>query len=318
MIPPGRGLRYPESDNMDQILARDFADFEEFAETIGGWRLRLQQLDRGRFSASLLQVGAGPVLFSEGRTGRKLHQTGEVPPGFTFALLARQNLGAQLRGRDVGSDRLMIFPPGGELDVVSGSDFHVFTVSVDPGHFRSVAAGLGFEEILEAMNRDTAPRLDPAAAGELRATLHRVSASRRLGARDLTGSIVRTLALSRGDDVANRQRSLDSVITRVEQVLAKHARHSLTVRDLSGATSVTERTLRRAIQARYGMSPKSLLRARRLNGARRSLRSGRPGRTSVTQVALEWGFTHFGRFSGDYSALFGELPSETLAARPRG
>jgi transcriptional regulator GlxA family with amidase domain len=35
--------------------------------------------------------------------------------------------------------------------------------------------------------------------------------------------------------------------------------------------------------------------------------------TTVTDVALKWGFCHLGRFSWYYSDQFGEKPSDTLA-----
>ena len=38
---------------------------------------------------------------------------------------------------------------------------------------------------------------------------------------------------------------------------------------------------------------------------------GAPG-TSVTTVALNWGFDHFGRFAANYRQRFGEAPRETL------
>jgi len=40
--------------------------------------------------------------------------------------------------------------------------------------------------------------------------------------------------------------------------------------------------------------------------------------TSVTGEAARWGFLHFGRFSHEYRALYGELPSETLRKSRRG
>ena len=33
---------------------------------------------------------------------------------------------------------------------------------------------------------------------------------------------------------------------------------------------------------------------------------------NITEVALDYGFSHLGRFSSDYRKLFGELPSETV------
>ena len=59
-----------------------------------------------------------------------------------------------------------------------------------------------------------------------------------------------------------------------------------------------------------------LLRQARLARARRDLLEGLPG-TTVTQTALQWGFQHLGRFSGEYARRFGESPSDTLR-RARG
>jgi transcriptional regulator GlxA family with amidase domain len=44
----------------------------------------------------------------------------------------------------------------------------------------------------------------------------------------------------------------------------------------------------------------------------------RNGPPSVTQVASDQGFMHFGRFSQYYRSLFGELPSDTLRRREIG
>ena len=52
------------------------------------------------------------------------------------------------------------------------------------------------------------------------------------------------------------------------------------------------------------------LRERRLELARRRILSG-DGRSS-TQVALDCGFEHLGRFSIEYRARFGESPSHTI------
>jgi AraC family ethanolamine operon transcriptional activator len=48
---------------------------------------------------------------------------------------------------------------------------------------------------------------------------------------------------------------------------------------------------------------------KRLNAARRELLKGG---TTVTDAALEFGFTHFSHFAQSYARLFGELPSRTL------
>jgi AraC family ethanolamine operon transcriptional activator len=88
------------------------------------------------------------------------------------------------------------------------------------------------------------------------------------------------------------------------------------VAELCAELGVSRRTLQTAFHETWGMGPLAWLRLLRLNAVRRALKSA----PSVTAAATQLGFFHFGRFSHDYEALFGELPSQTfrqVAGRPR-
>jgi AraC-like DNA-binding protein len=74
---------------------------------------------------------------------------------------------------------------------------------------------------------------------------------------------------------------------------------------------VSERTLHHAFRDHLDATPKAYLKALRLNAAHGDLLRG-TAKTRVTDVALDWGFGHFGWFSQDYRRLFGETPSQTL------
>jgi transcriptional regulator GlxA family with amidase domain len=54
------------------------------------------------------------------------------------------------------------------------------------------------------------------------------------------------------------------------------------------------------------------LRNARLDKVRETLRRTEH-ETSVTEIAMQWGFTHMGRFSVEYRRRFGECPSQTLS-----
>lgn len=87
----------------------------------------------------------------------------------------------------------------------------------------------------------------------------------------------------------------------------------LTIDDIANAAGTTPRTLQLAFRQFRGTTPLAFWRDRRLLRAHESLISGQPG-TSVTDIAIQWGFTHLGRFSELYKSRFGRLPSETLRA----
>jgi AraC-like DNA-binding protein len=87
-------------------------------------------------------------------------------------------------------------------------------------------------------------------------------------------------------------------------------RHYLS--ELCATANVSERTLQYAFRDIMGRSPLTYLHRLRLHRARDELRKAEGGTTSVTDVALNWGFWHFGEFSRAYKNCFEELPSATL------
>jgi AraC-like DNA-binding protein len=86
--------------------------------------------------------------------------------------------------------------------------------------------------------------------------------------------------------------------------------------DIVAASGVGARTLYAGFRRFCGIGPVAWHRNRRLEQARRDLLASRSGTSTVTDIALKWGFTHFGRFSGYYCSAFGETPTDTLRRPP--
>ena len=82
--------------------------------------------------------------------------------------------------------------------------------------------------------------------------------------------------------------------------------------ELCATANVSERTLQNAFNNIMGMSPLTYLHRLRLHRARDELRKAKSNSTTVTDVAMNWGFWHFGDFSRTYKNCFGEVPSITL------
>jgi AraC-like DNA-binding protein len=82
--------------------------------------------------------------------------------------------------------------------------------------------------------------------------------------------------------------------------------------ELCAAANASERTLQNAFKDIMGMSPLTYLNRLRLHRARDELRKAESGSATVTNVAMNWGFWHFGEFSRAYKNCFGETPSSTL------
>lgn len=86
-----------------------------------------------------------------------------------------------------------------------------------------------------------------------------------------------------------------------------HLDQQLTVEDIAAAAGTSPRSLQIAFRQHCQATPLSYWRDRRLDRAHDDLAMG--GLT-VTEVALRWGFTHFGRFASAFRARHGILPRD--------
>jgi AraC-like DNA-binding protein len=84
--------------------------------------------------------------------------------------------------------------------------------------------------------------------------------------------------------------------------------------EIVAAVGVPGRTLIQHFREFKGTSPLRYLRDTRYQRLREALSRAEPEQT-VTELALNWGFTHMGRFSVEYRKRFGESPSQTLRRR---
>jgi AraC-like DNA-binding protein len=111
------------------------------------------------------------------------------------------------------------------------------------------------------------------------------------------------------DRTALRQHAL--IMRRFHQVIDQYGDQPLYLPELCAKVGAAERTLRACCQEHLGTSPKRFLLLRRMHLFRQALRESTPA--TVTEIATRFGFWQFGRLAGEYRALFGEAPSETLA-----
>lgn len=107
------------------------------------------------------------------------------------------------------------------------------------------------------------------------------------------------------------QISRSRVMQRVRNALRASRGEPVDLAQLCAAAGVAERTLRICCQEHLGMGPKRYLMLRNLHLARQALQGAGPLGTTVTQVAMQFGFWHLGRFSS------GPEPCSTNCPRPR-
>lgn len=123
-------------------------------------------------------------------------------------------------------------------------------------------------------------------------------------------------ATSNVDPAGRRIRSdLNGLLRRADEILRRHAKKPVTVRELGQAAGAGEGALRRAFKDIIGLPPASYLRLLRLNGIHQELMDASPEEATVESLRSAWGFKDRAEFARSYVEFFGESPEETLRKR---
>ncbi|MGE7388177.1 AraC family transcriptional regulator [Streptomyces sp. NPDC004126] len=103
-------------------------------------------------------------------------------------------------------------------------------------------------------------------------------------------------------------------VSRARDFCADHAHEPISPADMARAAGISVQSLREGFRRHLSTTPLAYLRSVRLTRVRRDLVAVAEGQAqgNVTDVALRWGFTHLGRFTGYYREAYGETPAQTL------
>ena len=102
---------------------------------------------------------------------------------------------------------------------------------------------------------------------------------------------------------------------RVVKYIDDNIRHEITAERLAQHAGLSVRSLYMLFEKQAGMTPKAYIRKAKLEQDYVTLMDPASRVANVTAVALEFGFTHLGRFAELYRQTFGILPSTSLRAR---
>jgi AraC-like DNA-binding protein len=119
------------------------------------------------------------------------------------------------------------------------------------------------------------------------------------------------------EELERPERQPDSrLVRRAVQFVEEHASSALTTPDIAAGIGASVRALQAGFRKWRQVTPNEYLRTVRLQRVRDALLQASPS-TTVTEVALDHGFFHLGRFSQHYKRAFGENPAATLARARR-
>ena len=293
------------------------ADAEGYRSSVRGVDIDAVRIGASDASNHVASVSDDHLTITAGRIGFPISHTANTPD--TLLIVARIHsapAGSRWAGIDLSANQTLLYSPGVEhvgVDL-AGTCFTFVTTEIERVEQRADQLRCSLDRLAPGSVRDVtaiddfssvSSRLDPIE------TLREGS--------DLPGNVLDDLLSSIAVVLSRREArtggpggrpSVGRVIHRCIDYAHTVGRRP-SVSELCLVAGVSETTLRDTFVSAFGMPPSVFFRNWALDRAHDRLVSGEPIPGGVSAVALETGFSHFGRFARYYREVFGELPSQT-------
>ncbi len=137
--------------------------------------------------------------------------------------------------------------------------------------------------------------------------------------RDIESALIKGLILAQPNNYSEELRQLLEVklpfyLVRAKAFIHAKAREDLHLEDIEQAAGISRFKLFEEFRKYLAMSPMAYLKKYRLGAVRWEILEDTLVR-NISVIAMDWGFSHLGRFSSEYRKLFDETPSATLQRR---
>ena len=293
------------------------ADAEGYRSSVRGVDIDAVRIGASDAPNHVASVSDDHLTITAGRIGFPISHTANTPD--TLLIVARIHsapAGSRWAGIDLYANQTLLYSPGVEhvgVDL-AGTCFTFVSTEIERVEQRADQLRYSLDRLAPGSVRDVtaigdfssvSSRLDPIE------TLREVSVAPGNVLDDLLSSIAVVLSRREARPGGPSARpNVGRVIHRcIDYAYAVGRRPS--VSELCLVAGVSETTLRDVFVSAFDMPPSVFFRAWALDRAHDRLTSGEPIPGGVSDVALETGFGHFGRFARYYEQVFGELPSET-------
>jgi AraC family ethanolamine operon transcriptional activator len=312
-------------------IQRGNQDVDDQADCLTNWDQRYDQLTKGSFKGEYEEFWFGTVQLFREKLNQTVHQRGTAwPASRTLAVPIVMDGTGWFNGEPVDTSSVLALHGCEEMDWRTPRHSEVLTCTVDSIALNTYAQQVDQRNLeLEATSRSVmqvSPPIRHAFSTLLSTMMSSLRAApmlldhahtRRAMEQAMYSAIIDTVH-AQGPTGRPSSRTRNYIVSRARDYMLAHIDEPITVPDLCIALGVSRRTLQYCFHDVLDMNPVKFLRALRLNAARRALkRDAASGQSTVTEIALQWGFWHLSYFSAEYKAMFGELPSETLRSAGR-
>lgn len=331
-VAPNQSDKYFQHERMQhERIKLEATDADQHAHNLTNWQQQYDQISAGNFYGQLIEIQfEGLQLFQE-HTSQALRQTCNTwDHSLWLGIPVDKNKSSKINGLDIKQNQIMCRPGNHQFELITPNEFDIYGLVVEQEKIQMMAESQNIAIKWDQLHQQGRLTLPEKTITALRFVLNNLLSDNNMKY-NINSSQQRPTKLQHDVIMMALLESLENsqpvkretvsflrrqqIVEHVKNYLREHQDSAVTMHDLCTLCHVSRRTLQYSFETILGISPLRHLRLSRLNGARRQLLTSTQTsmhKTSIADIAAQWGFWHSSQFTQDYKQLFNELPSVTL------
>lgn len=304
------------------FLSAQSHDIAEHADLVGKFDVHLNQLSQGKFHGKVKIIKTPGMLIFEESYSRKSIVQGSTPKEYILLGTNIASHRSELRwcGTVIDPKRFACSGPGAAIDFVMPDKSHDVCMLVKPEILAPAISQQAFDLMNASQTIDFSATAGQGLITTLTAAMRWVAKkpaqlNNPYTVRTLESRLLEKIShCIENSSLAVHMQPLSKRTTHVRKAIefAEQSSGPVTTVEMAISAGISIRSLEYAFLNVLDISPYKYLRFHRLNAAHRELSIADPNKSTVTDIALKWGFSHAGRFSVLHRQFFDEKPSKTL------
>jgi len=316
----------PVASSVRDWLRVPISSIEDLSDAVLGAGLEATQMSTGPISGGLAFSASGGVICTSGLINGRVSLFGPLSPDMiTLGVALRLAPGTRHWLNEVETGNVGVFLPGDVHDAIytPGSLYAAITASAETLEGEAAKEDLILDRHILGGTGVHARNIAPGVLWDLERSFqsiheHRSTAEgNTVGSRMLAALVAHIARPPHHDNVGRYSNQHGKIVERARGYIRDHLDQPMSVDEIADAAHTSRRTLFRAFGDVFDEAPHHYVRRLRLHRIRHDLASEAERACTIALVANQWGLSDLGRMSGWYRELFGERPSETIAALKR-
>jgi AraC-like DNA-binding protein len=277
-----------------------------------GWSVVYRQIQAGPFSGTSNTAECGGITLLDESFNRRIEVAGRTPGGQLTVVLPDRASDIWVNGADSNDRVVQLFGPDTEMRAFNRTSARLVSMHVPV----TLLPRAGICDSNESMFVELGTEARNNLLRSMHAAIYLPMTS--MEKEDVAAALILQLeaivepSAVRRSDIRVQNCNERRIIGHATDYIDSNLNEAFSIGELSNFAATSMSKLERTFKHQLGLTPSQYIQARRLSAVNHRLRLASPTNAKISDIAMQFGFNHLGRFAGAYLKYFGESPIRTL------